>query len=339
MGKVLKYVIGGLVGLAVLAAVGFFFFLSYLTRTADLTPYQHLFATDQPAPAGEVTARFMGVSTLHISDGETDLMVDGFFSRPSLLSVGMGPVEPDEGIIDKALARAGITRLDAIFPVHSHYDHAMDTPMVALKTGADVLGSPTTSWIARGGGVPEDKIITVEAGKPYRYGKFTLRFLPSAHAPVATQGQMKDRLDVPLVPPATVFDYPTGIAWSILISHDGSGTMLIQGSAGYVQNNLQGARVDTVFLGMGGLGALPEDHVEAYWEEMVLKTHATHVYGTHWDDFFRPLPLEEGDDPLMAAGGEINGFEKGMDWLIQKTGQAGVGLNMIRAFDRVPVFP
>ena len=39
--------------------------------------------------------------------------------------------------IARGLARNEVTTLAAVIPVHSHYDHAMDAPEVARRTGAE----------------------------------------------------------------------------------------------------------------------------------------------------------------------------------------------------------
>ena len=43
-------------------------------------------------PAGAVTVRFTGTSTLLFSDGETNWMVDGWFSRPGPFSLLFGKI-------------------------------------------------------------------------------------------------------------------------------------------------------------------------------------------------------------------------------------------------------
>jgi L-ascorbate metabolism protein UlaG (beta-lactamase superfamily) len=80
--------------------------------------------------------RFLGTATISFDDGHTVIMTDGFFSRPSLARVLFGTVKPNEQRIREALQRAHLTRVAAIFVGHSHYDHAMDTAIVAERTGA-----------------------------------------------------------------------------------------------------------------------------------------------------------------------------------------------------------
>lgn len=304
----------------------------------DLTPYDDLFVdqSEQVQP-GQVHVTFAGVSTLLISDGTTNLMVDGFFSRPGITQVMFGEVGPDEDAIDWGLARLGVSTLDAIFPVHAHYDHAMDTPIVAAKTGAVMLGGPSASMIARGVNLPEDQIVTVEEGQSYRFGAFDVRFIEGVHAPVATQNAMQPEITAPLVPPANAFAYPTGKAWSIVIGHTTPEglrkQMLVQGSAGYVEGNLADIKADAVFLGIGGFGSQAPEQKQAYWDETIKATQVQNIYLTHWDDFFLPLT-----EPLKASGGPMNKFEAGMDYLQERSLEEGHNLHMMRAFATVLPF-
>ncbi len=79
-------------------------------------------------PPGAVTVRFTGTSTLLFSDGDTQWMVDGWFSRPGPLQLLLGDIAPDLEAIERGLANNDIEQLAAVIPVHSHYDHAMDSP-------------------------------------------------------------------------------------------------------------------------------------------------------------------------------------------------------------------
>src|SRR3954451_22475756 len=99
----------------------------------DLGRYADRF--DVPAATGRLGVTFLGVASLLIDDGETRLLTDGFFSRPSLAKVALGRIAPDHDRIDAVLARAGIDRLAAVLPVHTHFDHAMDSAVVADRTG------------------------------------------------------------------------------------------------------------------------------------------------------------------------------------------------------------
>ena len=92
---------------------------------------------DVPAATADspLTVTWAGVTTLLIDDGMSALMTDGFFSRPKLADLG-SPIAPSLPRIDGCLARLGVDRLDAVLPVHTHFDHAMDSAVVAERTGA-----------------------------------------------------------------------------------------------------------------------------------------------------------------------------------------------------------
>src|SRR5688572_19251352 len=112
-------------------------------------------AMPEAADDAGLRVTFLGVSTLYFRDSSAAILIDGFFTRPGLFEVAAGKIGPDPARIDAALAKAGIQELDAVIAVHSHYDHAMDSPAVAARTGALVVGSPSTAWIARGQGLAE----------------------------------------------------------------------------------------------------------------------------------------------------------------------------------------
>ena len=100
----------------------------------DLARYADRF--DVPEAEGAFATTFLGVSTVLVDDGETALLTDGYFSRPSMGRVLLGRLTPDEARIDAALHRAGIDRLAVVAPVHTHFDHALDSPAVVRRTGA-----------------------------------------------------------------------------------------------------------------------------------------------------------------------------------------------------------
>src|SRR5690606_35823708 len=90
---------------------------------------------------------------------------DGFFSRPSLLRVGAARLQPNEARIASAMARLGLAfgggrgrRLDALVPVHTHYDHVLDSAVVAQGTGARLIGGESAANVGRGAGLPEESI-------------------------------------------------------------------------------------------------------------------------------------------------------------------------------------
>jgi len=265
----------------------------------DLEQYRARF--DVPAAGGGLGVTFLGVASLLFDDGTTRVMFDGFFSRPSLLSVALRRLTPDVARIEAALARAGADEVAAVVPVHTHFDHAMDSAVVAARTGATLVGGESAADVGRGGGLAEDRVRVVGDGESAAYGDFTLTFVVSDHCP---PDRYPGTIAAPVVPPAKADAYRCGEAWSVLVSHASGRTALVQGSAGFVTGALTGRSADVVYLGVGQLGIQPEDYVRTYWAETVTAVGARRVVLIHWDDFFRGL-----DEPLRAlpfAGDDLD---------------------------------
>jgi L-ascorbate metabolism protein UlaG (beta-lactamase superfamily) len=122
----------------------------------DISRYADRF--DVPASDGGLAVTFLGVASLRVSDGTSAVLTDGFLSRPSLPRVLLRRIAPDPARIQEALGRAGGGAIDAVVPVHTHYDHALDSATVAAATGARLLGGASAAQIGVGGGLPQDRI-------------------------------------------------------------------------------------------------------------------------------------------------------------------------------------
>ncbi len=297
------------------------FLVGLVTVVAGWAYYQlgtHVDAPVDPAwavqgsteiPPGAVTVRYTGTATLVFSDGETKWATDGWFTRPSPAAFISGSIEPDLAAIEAGLERNQVDQLAAVFPVHSHYDHAMDAPEVARRTGAILLGSESTANIGRGWGLPEEQVHVVEHLKPVAVGRFTLTPIETRHFQFPDAGAAASLLEdpkihEPLVPPVGVFDYRLGKAYAIHVAHP-LGTWLIVGSAGYVEGLLENFRADLVFLGTGGLGGQTSDYQEAYWRESIETTQPTRIIPIHWDSLTAPIegPFK-GSLRILGAGSD-----------------------------------
>ncbi len=248
-------------------------------------------------PGEAVTVTWLGTTTMLFDDGETQVLIDGTFTRLGVLQMlPFRQVKSDVATINYAMSNFGITRLAAIVPAHSHFDHAMDIGYVANRSSAVVLGSESTANIVRGADVPVRQYQILADGEVRQFGDFTIRLIASAHAPIANG---KDEffpgvIEMPLRQPAPISAYRTGVAWSIVIGHP-RGTALVQGSAGIVPGKLAGESVDVVMLGIGGLAGLGKDYTASYWDETVTATDAARVIVVHHDDYNLPF----GESQLM----------------------------------------
>jgi L-ascorbate metabolism protein UlaG (beta-lactamase superfamily) len=290
----------------------------------SLTPYDDRF--DLPDATSAVGVSWGGVSTLLLDDGQTQVLTDGFFTRPGLLRVGTRKLVPDAGLVREGLDRLGVRRgsLAAVIPVHTHFDHAMDSGLVAEQTGARVVGGRSAVNVGRGAGLPATRLQEVADGEVLELGTWRVTFVVSDHCP---PDRYPGEITEPLVPPTRAKAWRCGEAWSLLLESGGA-TALVQGSAGFVPGALAGQRAEVAYLGVGQLGLMDPGYMSDYWEHTVRAVGAGRVVLIHWDDFFVPLTRLRA---LPYAGDDLEASMRVLDDLAR---QDGVTIHFPRPWHR-----
>ena len=177
--------------------------------------------------------------------------------------------------------------------------------------------------------MPAEQIRVATTGEPMRFGAFTVTLIRSRHFP---HGMAMGEITAPLVPPARATDYKEGGSYSVLIEHP-LGSLLIQGSAGWVDGALAGRRADVVLLGIGALGMKDEAYRESYWREVVEAVNPRCVIPIHYDDF--TLPLSERLRPMPNLPDDV---DTSMRFLQQRIGKSvGRGLGLLAEWQAVPL--
>mgnify|MGYP000011016738 CR=1 FL=1 len=226
----------------------------------------------------------------------TTILIDPYVSRSSLGTLAMSRLVPD----DAAIARWIPPHVDAVLCGHSHFDHLMDGPRIALLRGARIVGSESTAAFARAAGVPTDNIEVVPAkGRTLQIGDVEVEFVPSLHGRIAL-GR------VPFVgevhgtarTPARMWDYKMGGAFGLFLRAPDV-SLYHNGSADLVDAELQGRHADALIVGLAGRKDT-RDYVDRLLH--VLSPHV--IIPTHHDAFF--APLERGLHLLPSI--DIAGF-------------------------------
>ncbi len=293
----------------------------------DLRDYAQHFDTPEATADAPLTVSWAGVTTLLVDDGSSAVMTDGFFSRPGLAAVGLREIAPSAPRIDGSLERLGVDRLEAVLPVHTHYDHAMDSAVVAARTGARLVGGGSAAQVGIGGGLPDDRVVVANPGEPVRLGAYDVTLVEGEHCP---PDRFPGVITAPVTPPVKASAYKCGEAWSTLVHHRPSDRrLLIVGSAGYVPGALSGYRADAVYLGVGQLGVQPERYLVDYWTETVRTVGARRVVLIHWDDFFRPLTK-----PLRALPYAADDLDVSMRMLSALADEDGIPLHLPTLWQR-----
>jgi L-ascorbate metabolism protein UlaG (beta-lactamase superfamily) len=264
-------------------------------------------------PVDALTATWFGTTTLLFDDGETQILIDGFVSRPSLFDhLFDRPVSSDAAAINDFMLDNRLDRLAAVIPAHTHFDHAFDVGAIANRSRASIIGSPSAVLLGRGAGVPDDQLVAVGNRATFSFGEFTVTLLAGEHAGFGWNGSVPrdGAITRPLEQPVAPSEYRADVAFTVVLAHP-QGTAIVQASAGMVSPALSGFEADVLFLGVGMLESLGRDYAERYWIDTVTATGASRVFPVHFDDFTRPFGVTE----LLPA--VLDDFVRTAGWLLE----------------------
>jgi L-ascorbate metabolism protein UlaG (beta-lactamase superfamily) len=244
-----------------------------------------------------VRVRWLGTAGFEIAHGGTVVLVDPYVTRASLARCVVGPLRPDRAAVARYASRA-----DAIVAGHTHFDHVLDVPEIAARTGAKVFGSRSAVNLCRAAGLPETQLSDVEraaGSEPVvaEVGPFRLRFVPSAHSAfvlgrVPFPGDIADCDEVPL----RTERYRCGAVFDIEITVAGR-TLYHVGSANLIESSVRSHDVDLLLLCVAGWTS-----TRAYPERIVRALSPSAILLSHWDSFFSPLDRAAKELPRMQVG-------------------------------------
>ncbi|HEX7048916.1 MAG TPA: MBL fold metallo-hydrolase [Longimicrobiales bacterium] len=265
--------------------------------------------SDDPAP---VTLTYLGTAGWQLTDGEVVILVDPYISRlPTSRFRGAhwtrtGYVEDSPGSApvlkpDTAAVDAHIRRADLILIAHSHHDHLLDAPYIARRTGARIIGTETTSRLARAAGVPDSQVITVRGGEDYSFGSVSVKVIPSLHSAAGGMGYFDGRVArKDLAPPLRVTDFVEGGTLAYLVRIGGREVLFIS-SANYIEREIEGLRPDAAVVAIGA-----RQYVYDYTRRLLAALgDPPLILPNHWDGYTLPY-----DDP-RATGSE--GILRGLE--------------------------
>ena len=210
--------------------------------------------------------RWLGVAGIELAFGDQILAVDPFFTRPPLRRFWFGRTSSNG-----ELASGKLPHCDAILVTHPHYDHVMDVPGLAARTGAQVYGSANTCHLCTAAGLSPKQAHQLTAGDRLALGAFSVEVMPDQHMrlPVdwLVNGKLPDRLSFPLRLRA------------------------------YRMDTYFAFRIETPVCRVSvGNGLVPADVLFSIplrpWAELrnlLLVVKPRLLIPIHWDDFFSPL--------------------------------------------------
>lgn len=294
--------------------------------SADMNDFLDYAVSPQKTETGNIRVTFFGTSTLLFDDGESQFLMDGFFSRPKFARVGLGRVQPNDKLIAEIIKKHNINRLKGVFVCHTHYDHVMDAPQICKITGAKLYGSASTLFVGKGEGLPDSLMTEFKPGMVISLGNFTITVIESLHTPpINIMGKTNatdphhSHLTKPLNQPAAIGKFIEGGTFDFYVEHKNGARTLVKASTNFIENALDKFPVDVLFLGTAMLGKMDSTFKDNYYRHTVQATGAKTVVPIHWDNFMKPLTK-----PLVALPYIGDDTDKSFRYLIGRTAQDSV---------------
>lgn len=262
------------------------------------------------APENRPTLRMthFGAAGWSITDGEMVFLLDPYLSRIRFKGRRFGPTDAtsvpndprpiipmnEPPTTNTATVDAHVPRADYVMLSHSHFNHCMDVPYIAKKTGAVVIGTESTVNVALNNGVPLEQTLAVKGGEDYVFDRFSLRIVPSLHSALSCK-LYRDFGTIPATTrPLSLDEYVEGGTLAYLLRFAGR-EILLFGSMNYIEREVEGLRPDIVFVA----SAPPRLEIRDYTARLMRCLGGPPiVVATHWDD--QGLPFGAPQDKALA---------------------------------------
>jgi L-ascorbate metabolism protein UlaG (beta-lactamase superfamily) len=260
-------------------------------------------ATARP-PHEPVALTYLGVAGWQLEAADRIVLADPYFSRPA---DDGGPIAPDPA----AIAAHAPPRADLVFVGHSHHDHLLDAPAVALRTGAQLLGSATTAHVARASGVPDDHLITIKGGEDFEMDGYSVRVIPSLHSAIGDKHIFGGALTAAPTLPMPSAGYQEGGTFAYLVRIAGHEVLFLD-TANYIERELDGIHPDIAIVAVG-----LREHVHDYTCRLMrVLDHPRVVYANHFDDWKGPPVDAPPVEDLEAFVAEVRRCSPGTEVVV-----------------------
>jgi L-ascorbate metabolism protein UlaG (beta-lactamase superfamily) len=264
---------------------------------------------DSPAMT-TVRARHLGAAGWELIAGQTTILLDPYLSRlryrsrfgtldtPALPGDTRRIFGPDDELVpDTAAIDTHVTRADFILHSHSHFNHTLDMPHIARKTGAVVVGTESTINLARAGSVPEAQLVAVRGGEDLEFGALSVNVVPSLHSALNGKHYFDSRVVArSFSGPRRMSNDVEGGTLAYFLRVAGQ-QILWFGSMNYIEREIEGLRPDVVFIA----AARQRLEIHDYTRRLLRATgFPPLVVATHWDEQSLPFGAPQ-DDRLREA--------------------------------------
>lgn len=265
-------------------------------RGLDAPIWTTLTPATQDERDSQVRVQWLGTAGFRISYQGFVVLIDPYVTRASLGRCVTSPLWTDVVAVDRYVDKA-----HAIIVGHTHFDHALDVPFIAKRTGAKVFGSRSCASLCRNSGLGENQVHDVESDSlagdvEAEVGPFHLRFIRSEHSrlllgSVPFAGDIADCDQIPL----RTHGYRCGAVFAAEITVNGKRIFHV-GSANLVESAMGQHEVDLALVCVAGWTT-----THKYPERVMRALNPGKILLSHWDNFFRPMHEEVRPLPAMRT--------------------------------------
>jgi L-ascorbate metabolism protein UlaG (beta-lactamase superfamily) len=248
------------------------------------------------APGLELS--WLGVAGYRLAYEGRVLYIDPYVSRVPLGAVlSRRPALADPELHERLLGQE-TGEVVGILLGHTHFDHAIDVPLLTRRWNTQAYGSSSLHRLMTLYGLA-DRAVQVVPRQRYELGPFEVTFIPSLHSKlllgyrVPFDGEFTcENLDA-LAPRA----YRCGDIYGIKITVAET-TLYHQGSANLIDDQVPRGGVDVFLAGIAGRSFTPD-----YWSRILPRLEPKTIVASHFDDFFRAAdaPLGFSTNVNLAA--------------------------------------
>lgn len=248
-------------------------------------------AADPGRPPGrnELAFRWYGAAGFAVRTARTTLYFDPYLTRDPLWKLALGPARPRPERWPRDLPRP-----DAIFIGHAHFDHFLDAPTLARRSGARLYASEDALRVARAEGTPEELLRPIHGGDHVQVGDLAVEVATSSHSDILTQALVRGSMPARPKVPMYFLSYKEGPVFTFMVRFRGR-TLAHISSAQIREEYFQG-KADVALVCLSGWQWTP-----TYFARIYEAIGPDVVVPMHHDDFFRPLSAGFAEGPAAAT--------------------------------------
>ncbi|HHO76859.1 MAG TPA: MBL fold metallo-hydrolase [Deltaproteobacteria bacterium] len=251
-----------------------------------------------------------GAAGLIISNGEHTVCIDPFVTRPGKMDVLFKKLHPDETAIEN-YTKGLKGNVHAIVVGHTHFDHALDVPVIASRLAGRVFGSTSLESLMEISGLPGRTRVCKYHEHFNLADTISLTMFPSIHGRVFLgrvpyEGEISQDMHLPF----KARDYRLGDVYMPRIEIGGI-SIMHAGSAGCSVKDLAGQKCNVLFMCVPGWKRCP-DYTSALLETL----QPGIIVPFHYDDF--TTPLSPGIKPHKIPFSDMKGFIKQIAYVMPR---------------------